>query len=304
MTVTAVVKPVVSSSRPAVVVRMQGGLGNQLFQYAFGRAMAIRSGVPLLLDTVSGFTRDPYRREYSLAPFAIKCETLPDSQAFVTPAGRLRARLGRSLAWLVPLSQRRYVHESEHSRWDPLISGLRVRHRTYFDGFWQHEEYFREVRDQLLLELTLRSPPADACRAVVDRMAKHQAVGIHVRCLRHAKPGSTAGPRLNIDPGYYERAIAMVNERIADPMFFVFSDDPVWARQHIACGRACEYLAGGWTDHEELWLMSHCPTLIIGNSSFSWWAAWLSRAADLCVVAPRSGIGNGLHSVPAAWHTL
>ncbi len=293
-----------NASQAAVVVRLQGGLGNQLFQYAFGRAMAIRSGVDLVLDTVAGFPRDPYRRSYALAPLAVKCDTLPESRAFASPGGRLSVRLGRSLAQLVPLGQRRYVYESDAACWDPAVSNLRIQRRTYFDGFWQHEEYFRDARDRLLEELSLRSPPADACRAVAERLSQPESVAIHVRCLRHVKAGSSDGPRLEIDPGYYDRAIALVTERIPDPKFFVFSDDPAWARQHISCGRRCEYLAGGWADHEELWLMSRCRGFIIGNSTFSWWAAWLAQATDLLVVAPRSGLGRGLRSVPAAWHQL
>jgi hypothetical protein len=292
----------VKAFQAAVVIRLQGGLGNQLFQYAFGRAMAIRSGVGLVLDTVSGFPRDPYRRSYALGPFAIECETLPESQASAAAGDRLRGRLSRSLSRVVPLRQRRYVCESDPARWDPAISDLRVQRRTYFDGFWQHEEYFHEIRNRLLQELTLRSPLADECRAVAERLSRPEAVAIHVRCLRHAKANSSVTPRLEIDPGYYERAMTLISERIANPRFFVFSDDPAWARQHIACGRQCEYLAGGRADYEDVWLMSRCRGLIIGNSTFSWWAAWLSRGSPAVVVAPQSGIGRGLRSVPAAWH--
>jgi hypothetical protein len=288
-------------SQPAVVVRLRGGLGNQLFQYAFGRAMAIRSGVDLLLDTVSGFPRDPYRRSYALKPFAIECDTLPESEACATQRGRMWDSLSRSFTRLVPLNRRHYVWESDAARWDPAISDLRVRRRIYFDGFWQHQEYFDDIRAPLLKELTLRSPPVDECQAVAERLSKPEAVAIHVRCMRHAKAGSPAVPRLEIDPEYYERAIALVSGWIPEPSFFVFSDDPAWAKQHIACGRPCEYLAGGWADFEELWLMSRCRSLIIGNSTFSWWAAWLSQATSAAVVAPQSGIGRGLRSVPAAW---
>lgn len=302
MSTAAAAKPAVDASQAAVVVRLQGGLGNQLFQYAFGRAMAIRSGVNLVLDAVSGFPRDPYRRSYALGPFAIECDMLPESQASAWQGSLLRGRFGRSLVRLVPLGQRRYVCERDRDVWDSAVSNMGIRRRTYFDGLWQHEEYFRDVRDRLLEELTLRSPPADECRAVAERLSGADAVAIHVRCLRHIKAGSNAAPRLEIDPGYYDRAIALVTERIPDPKFFVFSDDPAWARQHIACDRPCEYLAGGWADHEELWLMSRCRGFVIGNSTFSWWAAWLAQAPDLLVVAPRSGLGRGLRSVPDTWH--
>ncbi len=288
----------------AVIVRLQGGLGNQLFQYAFGRAVAIRSAAPLVLDTFSGFQRDAYRRSYSLAPFAIAADILPKSQAFSSALRRYRYRLARASSCLVPLGQRRYVWERDPACWDPAVSALLVRRRTYFDGYWQHEDYFRNIRDRLLGELTLRSPPADACRTAAAHIAGPPAVAIHVRCLRHTTAGSVGPPRLDMDPGYYARAIALVAERIPDPRFYVFSDDPAWARQHLLCGHPCEYVAGGLADYEELWLMSRCRGLIIGNSTFSWWAAWLCQAADPRVVAPHAGSGKGLWTVPAGWQLL
>lgn len=282
----------------AVIVRLQGGLGNQLFQYAFGRALAIRSEAPLVLDTFSGFQRDPYRRSYSLAPFAIEADILPQSQAFLSAIRRYRYRLARAASCLAPLGQRRYVREHAPACWDPAVSALLVRRRTYFDGYWQHEGYFRNIRDRLLAELTLRSPPA------ADHIAGRQAVAIHVRCLRHTTAGSMGVPQLDVDPGYYERAISLVAERIPNPQVYVFSDDPAWARQHLLCGHPCEYLSSGLADYEELWLMSRCRGLVIGNSTFSWWAAWLCQADEPCVVAPRTGIGKGLRSVPAGWQLL
>lgn len=291
-------------TRPAVVVRLAGGLGNQLFQYAFGRGLAVRNGVPLTLDAVSGFPRDPFRRSFGLGPFAVCCDYLPESRAYDSPIGRLRRRLLLAWSQRLPLERRSYVVETDYARWDPAVSGLRIARPTYFEGYWQHEEYFRDIREPLLQELTLSRDPGAECRAIADRMPERRAVAIHVRCLRHVVAGASDPPRLEIDPGYYERAVAFIAERIEHPAFFVFSDDPAWAREHVACPQPCEYLGAGRADYEDLWLMSRCRGFIIGNSTFSWWGAWLSRAADAVVVAPRSGVGRGFESVPPAWTLL
>jgi hypothetical protein len=272
----------------AVIVRLAGGLGNQMFQYAFGRALASRNEVPLILDAVSGFPRDPFRRSFSLSPYDIRCDYLPASRAYVSPVSRLRRRLLQAWSRQLPLAWRPYVMEPDAAHWDPAISSLRVAGRVCFEGYWQHEEYFRNIRDQLLEDLTPSQPLSAATRSIADRISERRAIAVHVRCLRHAAAGSSVNPRLEIETGYYERAIALIAERITNPVFFVFSDEPEWARQHVPCQQPCEYLRGGRSDYEDLWLMSRCQGFIIGNSTFSWWAAWLSRAQAGCVIAPSS----------------
>lgn len=289
---------------PEVIVRLAGGLGNQLFQYAFGRALAVRNGVPLRLDAISGFPRDRYRRSFALAPYNIECGYVPPARSYATPVGRIRRRLLSMYSRCLPIGRGPHVVEAIHGRWNPAISNLRVERSTYFIGHWQHEEYFREIRDLLLRELTLSREPSDACCALADRIPERRGVAVHVRCLRHVLPGAVATPRLGIDAGYYERGINFIAERIANPMFFVFSDAPEWARKNIACRHRCEFLEGGRSDQEDLWLMSRCRGFVIANSTFSWWGAWLSQSASPCVVAPLSGIQRGLESVPAQWQLL
>ncbi len=288
----------------AAVVRLSGGLGNQLFQYAFGKAVSIRNGVPLILDAVSGFPRDPYRRSYALGPFAIDSGFLPELQNCPVLADRVRFRLGRWFSGALPMGLRRYRVERDPSRWDPDISRLHLSRRTYFDGHWQHEEYFRDVRDRLVNELTLRRTPSDACLAIADRMAGQQAVALHVRCLRHVTAFTKSTPRLAIDPAYYERAVSCVMQRLSNPRLYVFADDVKWARDNVAPTQPCEYVEPGLADYEHLWLMSRCQAFIIANSTFSWWAAWISNHPDKYVIAPQSGLGQGLWSVPPGWHLL
>lgn len=291
-------------TQPAVVVRLAGGLGNQLFQYAFGRALSLRNDARLVFDAVSGFPRDPFRRSFALSAFKVRCDYLPASYGYSSLIGRIRRRFLQAWSERLPLARRPYVVEADYSRWDPSISNLRITRRTYFEGYWQHEEYFRDIRDRLLEELTLSGGPSAECLAIADRIPEGQAVAVHVRCLRHAAAGDAATPRLEIDPGYYDRAIAFIAERIARPVFFVFSDNPDWARQHVSLPQPCEYLSTVRADYDDLWLMSRCRGFIIGNSTFSWWAAWLARASDACVVAPRSGVGRGFESVPSSWRLL
>jgi hypothetical protein len=291
-------------TRASVVVRLAGGLGNQLFQYAFGRALASRNNATFQLDAVSGFPRDPYNRNYALGNYNLVCGFTSLSGSFATPMGRLCKRVEKFRSQWLPLSRRPYVTEDNHQRWNREISNLQVTRPTYFEGYWQHEEYFRDIRHLLLEELTLSSNPSDRCSAIADRIPADRGVAIHVRCLRHAPAGVATEGRLEIDPSYYDRAIAMVSERISNPVLFVFADDPEWARRNVRWPPQAKVLDGVRPGHEDLWLMSRCRGFIVGNSTFSWWGAWLSRSKDKCVIAPRSAVGIGIRSVPPEWTLL
>lgn len=290
--------------KPSVIVRLAGGLGNQLFQYAFGRAMAVRNDARLVLDAVSGFPRDPYRRSFALSPFDIRGDFLPASRGYTSLFGRLRRRLLQAYSSRLPVPRRPYVTETDISHWDPLISELRLTQTTYFDGYWQHEEYFRDIRDTLRQELTTTATLAPRCLRLAQSLPERRSVAVHVRCLRHSTAHSPATPQLDVDPRYYSTAIEFMSTRIDNPVFVAFADDLDWVRRHISFPSGTIFPEGKRSDHEDLWLMSQCRGFIIANSTFSWWGAWLSRHDDKLVIAPRSGLERGIHSVPPDWQLV
>jgi len=293
-----------------LVFRIAGGLGNQLFQYATGRRMALQNGVPLTLDHISGFPRDFYRRKYLLDLFNIQCEYVAPSESYATFTGRIRRRLQIRLNQGRPLEKKRFVLEGDQG-YKPELLAYRVTHPVYFEGYWQHEEYFRDIRDQLLEELTLRVPPDAENARLGERIDSVEAVCLHVRQLRNvpnipdAKPIPTA-PGEHLDSTYYQRAAERLAERVSNPHFFVFADYPNWAREHIHLPYPVEYVThnGADRDYEDLRLMTRCRHFVLANSTFSWWAAWLSRNPSKVVIAPRAGIGRGLQSVPPEWELI
>lgn len=298
---------------PAVVIRVAGGLGNQLFQYAFGRALSLRAGVPLVLDGRSAFPRDFYRRQFTLARYRLPAGCLSDVDDFSTVSGRLRRRLARRInAWL-PLSRRWYVEEPDPFRYAAGIAAMPIRRRVHFEGYWQHEEYFAAARPALIDDLTLAEPVSEPTREVAARIADAgpAAVCLHVRRLLGVPNVPDArplphDPAIHLDAAYYDRAVSFLAERIAAPHFFVFADFPPWAREHLQLPGRVTFVQhnGPDRDYEDLWLMSRCRAFIVANSTFSWWGAWLANHADRIVVAPAAGIGCGLKSIPRSWHAL
>lgn len=300
-----------SSHTPQVVVQITGGLGNQIFQYAMGRRLALANGVPLVLDHLSGFPRDFYKRTFLLDKLNVQCGYISPDESYVSMAGRVRRRIHRYLGRLKPLERRGYVMEEDELAFDRRVHDLKIARRVYFEGYWQHEEYFRDAAEKIREDLT----PAGAHDAVnrewAERIRSVNAVALHVRRLHYVPdtPGATPMPeneRLHIGMSYYTRAIEFISGRLRDPHFFVFSDFPQWARENLKLDRPIEYVTHNGPDvpHEDLWLMTQCRHFVIANSTFSWWGAWLARSPEKIITAPRDGIGKMLKSVPPEWHAL
>jgi hypothetical protein len=294
----------------SVTVQICNGLGNQLFQYATARALSLRSGVPLVLDNLSGFPRDFYRRNYQLHHFKIDQPCIDPSRSYATLAGRIRRRIDRALNRNRHLERKTYIQEMTPD-FEPRLAALRVTRRVFLDGNWQHEDYFREFRDVLLRDFTMATAHEPANVELAKKIESVSAVCLHVRRLHgvpnvpKAAPLQTSSAR-HVDPSYYTRAVEALARRVERPHFFVFSDFPDWARENVRIPFPVEFVThnGADRDYEDFWLMGLCRHFIIANSTFSWWAAWLANNPEKIVVAPRDAIGLTLKSVPASWQLM
>jgi len=301
---------------PVVAVRLCGGLGNQLFQYAAGRSLAHRSRARLVLDATV-FTLPQERRRFALAPFAIDATVMYDGYAHPPPtsvvtlppprwgsgrAGRLAdriiVRLGgrpgtiagavtravagmRSLLGGPPAMR---VFAEKRFDYDAAFAGLRP--PTYLEGYWQSYRYFVDVGDVVRRELTLPYAPNAANSRWLARIAGANAVCVHVRRGDYLAADHFALHGVcSVD--YYTRAMALVAERVENPQFFVFADDLPWCRQHIG-GPNVQFVDANPLDaaQDEMKLMAACRHHIIANSSLSWWGAWLARHDGQLVIGP------------------
>jgi hypothetical protein len=271
-----------------VIVRLMGGLGNQMFQYAAGRRLALVQNVPLKLD-VAWFARWP-SRAYALHALNI-------AEAFATPeelreiAGPERGAMGR----LVFRLRRRWrigyrwswIHERGLS---PFDAGVLVpREPTYLDGYWQSERYFSDVAATIRRDFTLRASPGARTRELADQIGAVESVSVHVRRGDYVSDPKASEIRNVCTPDYYQRCVAHIAARVGRPHLFVFSDDPAWVAANLRFDHPATLVSevGASGEHEDLRLMSLCRHHIIANSSFSWWGAWLNPRQDKLVLAPR-----------------
>jgi hypothetical protein len=290
-----------------IIVKLMGGLGNQLFQYAAGRRLAQSRAVPLQLD-ISWFASRPEEvtpRKYELEHFAIREEFASADQ--VRKYSRFSNKLMGDLRIALPLCPQ-YVRE-RHFHFDERLMNLGS--NVYLDGYWQSEKYFAEIGAIIRQEFTVKHAPAGLNKAIAEEIAAaRSAVAIHVRRGDYSTNRATHDYHGLCPPEYYHEAVAQLAARLPDPRFYIFSDDPEWVSRNLHIDHPFTVLThnGAENAHEDLRLMTLCRHHIIANSTFSWWGAWLSAHPEKTVIAPRRWFNdpavNAADLLPAAWETL
>ena len=266
-----------------VIVKVWGGLGNQLFIYAFARKM-VEEGYQVYLDMQSFFQDGgeliETPREYLLEVFNIKipCKKM-DVQIYKRILTnrlfygkfirKILCRLGFYL---------KYSFENEPTTYiDQLLD---LHHGSYVEGYFQNERYFKSIRTILLKELCLKKK-----LDLPTELYRKNTVSIHIRRSDYVK-SKTFMP-CSVD--YYLAAIDYMKEKIKTPFFCFFTDDIDWLKRSKLL-KDIDYVCISeeytYKDYEELILMSKCENNIIANSTFSWWGAWLNENKDKIVVAP------------------
>lgn len=267
-----------------IIVRLVGGLGNQLFEYAAGRAVSLRTGAPLRLD-ISAYAKDS-AREFRLDRFGIQATIASDVEirAFLGPGLRSpRTRAWLLLQRLLPYSRRTIVLERGH----PFNRGLlEVSDRVYLVGYWQSERYFAQAAEVLRRELVVTASMDPANEEMARRIEACQSVSLHIRRGDYVTNPLYGGI---CTPDYYRQAAARIASVVDSPRLFVFSDDMGWVRSNLLLDLPMTFVTQNDASHdyEDLRLMSMCKHHIMANSSFSWWGAWLRDSPEEIVIAPR-----------------
>ena len=287
----------------AILLRLRGGLGNQLFQYATGRAATWRLGCELLLDT-SAYRGDPLRA-FRLDALRISGRVASSAETLFPVAS---ARLGR---WIerAGLGRRWPILEEVSAGFDPRV--LAIQPPICLQGYWQSERYFSDCRELLLEELQPRTPPPDSIRPLLDLASRAGSVAIHVRRGDYVSNPHARAMHGTLSPEWYESAVATLRQRVGSlGPILMFSDEPEWVQEHLPVAREATMASTRDSADEiaELLLMSRCNHQIIANSSFSWWGAWLNPAPDRMVIAParwfaREGVDDR-DVVPGSWTRL
>jgi len=342
-----------------IIIKLIGGLGNQMFQYALGRRLAIRNRMQLKLD-LSGFEEikgtTPRHYELNIFPihvqFATPAETalytkspiyrvLPErsvrtiffvfkllktnTSRFASLARRIIQLLGHIIARLPIVGGKALSHTSKRETSASPIPGnrqkyiierqcefdsniLQIDHDAYLEGYWQSENYFKDIKDTLLRDFTFKEPMDAKNQQLAKEILGAESVSIHMRRGDYVTLESARkmhGGICNLD--YYQQALKIIAKKVPSPHFFVFSDDISWVQRNLQINSPVVYVDHntGAKSYEDMRLMSLCKHNIIANSSFSWWGAWLNQNAKKVVIAPNRWFNdptiNTKDVVPESW---
>lgn len=291
-----------------VIVRIAGGLGNQMFQYAFGRALAVAKDTELRLD-LGAYSNYPLHNGFELdRVFAVTAPEATQNDFRMVLGWRARPSLRhllrrRRLAWL---RNAHYLVEPHFQYWKTAPSAPSD---CYLVGYWQSERYFVAVHDLIRREFVFCPPLSERNRALYEEILSAESIGVHVRRGDYASDQQTARIHGSCSLDYYQRALDYVAERCAAPRLFVFSDEPNWVKSRLQTDLPTHYVGHnrGADSFNDMRLMSACRHHVIANSSFSWWAAWLNPSSDKIVVAPRRWFAierDCSDLIPARWTRL
>ncbi|QDS87746.1 Glycosyl transferase family 11 [Rosistilla ulvae] len=267
-----------------IVTRLIGGLGNQLFQYAYGAYLAKQAGVEHYID-VSAF--EEYQlRDMTLDRFAIRALRLPEALRHRVPARYSGASKAYS-SWQ-SFAARAFPRQSgvfRLRREKPFgfrDKWLHSHANLYTEGYWQGEAFFPGMEEALREEFRLVDPVSEATAAMARRMDNTQSVALHVRRGDYVSDPTNQKIFRTLEPGYYRRCLEDLRQHVADPQIFLFSNDIPWCLKNLDVGIPFTPVThnDGATCHEDLYLISQCRHAVIANSSFSWWGAYLAADSD------------------------
>jgi hypothetical protein len=279
-----------------IVANLMGGLGNQMFQYAAGRSLAILNNTELYLDL--GFLNtDPQgaytKREFNLDVFNIKAKisdkAVPD-------------KFKSTSSWISKIASK--FRTGSVSFFNEEGKGYRPEFyncgdNTYLNGFWQSEKYFSKIRTELLSEFTPKVAIDKANDDILQKIRNTNAVSLHIRRGDYATLESANKFHGLLSLEYYQKAISEIEKKQNDPVYFIFSDDIQWANEHLKLKNPAHFISGniGRESYKDIWLMKHCKHNIIANSSFSWWGAWLNASPSKIVISPKQWSLDPSHNI-------
>lgn len=279
-------------------------MGNQMFQYAAGRRLAMKHKTILKLDLTSLLDRTPHEnftfRNYELDVFNIQ-----ENFASLSETNRLLSNNNFIDEIKRKLKLKNLIKQPNSQFYEQLLTAP---NNTYLDGYWQSEKYFIDIEQLIRDEFTLKVDLDHESKKMAKRIKSLNAICLHVR-----RGDFVSNPLANkvhgtCDLDYYLKSIDYMANSISNPHFFIFSDDTEWCKEnlrfcypyHIVSNRCA-----GKKSEYHLKLMTLCKHNIISNSSFAWWGAWLNGNPEKIVIAPEKWFNdtsiNTSDLIPETW---
>ena len=284
------------------IVQIQSGLGNQMFQYAF--YLALKHHRPDTKIDASIYQHRPSHNGYELERvFAIHPEhaSKAERDQLADISKDFWSTLRRAIGWKRHTTGQVILEPDPAKGWCPEVLQTE---NSYLQGYWQSENYFAEVEDEVRQAFQFRLPLAPADTELAKQIQSADSVSVHIRRGDYLKKRRIADYNICTET-YYRRAIETIQAKVKQPVFYVFSDDPAWGQAQDIFPAGTVFVSGheGPNAYIDMQLMSLCRHHIIANSSFSWWGAWLGQTQDTVTIAPNVWFRNRPRpdSIPSNW---
>jgi hypothetical protein len=276
-----------------IIVKLQGGLGNQLFQYALGRTLSLRKKTGLKFDVSSLEKNVPEitKREYALSVFAIQENFATEKE--IAKFQKYKRKPGRK--WFLYnklIADNKKYFQEQQFHFDKKV--FDISNDCYLEGWWQTEKYFKDIEDTIRKEIVVKIPLSGKNSEMAENISSSNSVALHIRRGDYISNPQNIDYFGNLGPNYYKKAVEIIAEKFPNPHLFVFSDDHDWVKKNIVLPYLTTYVDHNDTDknYEDLRLMSMCKHFVIANSSFSWWGAWLAQNPNKIVIGPKKWFNN------------
>ncbi len=291
-----------SSDKSCFIVKFNGGLGNQMFQLAFARALEARTGISTSFDM--SFFEKKYARPFELGIFNVNVNAVSD---FVTKfklmlIWKLRKKLnGKNFLGL-------NFYSEPHFEYDENL--FKLSENTYIEGFFQSEKYFKDIENELRADFKFKDLPEGQNLQIIEQINSCNSVSLHIRRGDYVQKKRYQNLYAACSLDYYKRGVERIAENCPNPTLFIFSDDIEWVKENLKLPYECVFVSHnfGAKSFEDMRLMSLCKHNVIANSSFSWWGAWLNANSDKVVIAPQKWFNddgiNQTDVIPQSWIKL
>ncbi len=281
-----------------IYVRTHGGLGNQLFQLAFGLEASQVNDTDLILD-VSWYKNIPdqstKRSEYlsKLAPDILKIENLDEIKSNLKSQASLSQKIGLKKIFI----------KEKYGEFSP--SFLSYEH-AYFDGYWHSYRYL--INNLITKKIQLNSEQGSLTKQYQEDILNSHSVMLHIRRGDYLQSNNK---NILLTKHYYDRAVQHMLEKKKNIQLFIFSDDIDWVKSNWQFNAPSNFIKKIDTydsSIEELKLMTLCKNHIIANSTFSWWGAWLGKHQEQIVISPKYWLEDDFsikdNLIPKSWLTF
>lgn len=289
------------------IVKFKGGLGNQLFQYSFLRALQLNYKCNDVKGDFSYYNNveNDNIRIPRIEKLKVKINKVTEEElskvCLLKHSGNPMSLNYKSRIFFEKTFNKNYYFEKDRDYRNPRD----ILHFQYFDGYWQSWRYLEGIENELRKEISLKDGLSNKTKETIKKISSENVVFLGIRRGDYLATRKSRKHYGSFENAYFNRAIEIIKDKIDNPIFIVFSNDIKWVKRNIEFNGQVIYREDEdqTSDVEELFLMASCKHAIIVNSTFYWWAAWLIENKNKIVIAPRRWFADGspIDIVPDNW---